>query len=227
MRLLAIDACDAAPSAALAIDGAIVATGAGSAGPGAAESLPLVADEVALRGGAGLIGIDVIAVTSGPGGFTGMRVGVATARALALATGRPVLALTVPEVLAHAALAAGHVGPLTVVLEAGRGEVIAQDFGSSAWDAAPWRVLPLAELARLADRAAILVGNSTARFPAGSGTIAPVPAGPLAAHLARAAWAALDRGVEPVPGPTVQPAYHRPPDARLGAGAPLLARAAA
>jgi tRNA threonylcarbamoyladenosine biosynthesis protein TsaB len=49
--------------------------------------------------------IDRIAVTLGPGGFTGVRVGVAAARALAMATGKPVVATTSLHVMAAEALA--------------------------------------------------------------------------------------------------------------------------
>lgn len=45
--------------------------------------------------------IDVFAVTTGPGSFTGLRIGISTVRALAQATGKPVVAVNTLEVLAH------------------------------------------------------------------------------------------------------------------------------
>ena len=70
---------------------------------GHAERLfPMIAE---VMDGAGLAfsAIDRIAVTLGPGTFTGVRVGIAAARALALATGKPVVAMTSLAVMAHRA----------------------------------------------------------------------------------------------------------------------------
>jgi tRNA threonylcarbamoyl adenosine modification protein YeaZ len=69
--------------------------------------------------------LDAIAVTTGPGTFTGVRVGVSTARGLALATGLPLIGVTSLEVMAHMALEQLDKAPdtLGIVVDARRGEV--------------------------------------------------------------------------------------------------------
>jgi tRNA threonylcarbamoyladenosine biosynthesis protein TsaB len=68
--------------------------------------------------------MDVFAVASGPGSFTGLRIGIATMQGLALTSGRPLVAVSALEALAHHAAAA--VAPGLVVaawMDARRGDV--------------------------------------------------------------------------------------------------------
>jgi len=69
----------------------------------------------------------LVAVVRGPGSFTGLRVGVTTAKALCWATGSRLLGVSSCEVIAHGTAAAlgQHDAPVTVVFDAGRGEVFA------------------------------------------------------------------------------------------------------
>ncbi len=67
-----------------------------------------------------------IRVETGPGSFTGLRVGIAAARALALAWGCPVQGVGAMQLVAAAAQARGHAGPLLVLLAAPRGQVWVQ-----------------------------------------------------------------------------------------------------
>lgn len=228
--MLALDACGAAPSAAAVRDGSVVAVEAGATGPGAAESLPALAAAVAAAAGARLAEVDLVAVTTGPGGFTGMRVGVATARALALATGAPVLALGVAEVLA-AAVRQGPCGPraVTVVLGGGRGEVVVQHFAAAGPAQAAPSLLTQEQAARLleGEETAIAAVAGIRLGQAAEARRLPPPAEPMAALLARAAIEATARGVHGQPGAAISPWYHRPPDARPDAGRALLAEARA
>jgi tRNA threonylcarbamoyladenosine biosynthesis protein TsaB len=64
--------------------------------------------------------IDAFVVASGPGSFTGLRVGLAAIKALAEILGKPIAAVSLLEAIA---LAAGSQGRLTALLDAGRGEV--------------------------------------------------------------------------------------------------------
>jgi tRNA threonylcarbamoyladenosine biosynthesis protein TsaB len=84
--------------------------------------LPAVA---ALLQGLGLDpgGLDLLAVTTGPGSFTGQRVGLGSVQGLALASGRPCLGLATLDVLA--ASAAGSSGTIVALMDAFRGEVYA------------------------------------------------------------------------------------------------------
>ena len=83
--------------------------------------------------------IDVFAVATGPGSFTGLRIGMATAKGLALATGRPLTGFSTLETMALTC-AAGYGDRPTVVcvlLDAGRGEVYRGLFRCQSLDAFP------------------------------------------------------------------------------------------
>ena len=70
---------------------------------GHAERLLPLLKEVLAQAGWAWRDIDLVAVTDGPGNFTGLRAGIAVARALALALGRPVLGVGTLEMLARRA----------------------------------------------------------------------------------------------------------------------------
>jgi tRNA threonylcarbamoyladenosine biosynthesis protein TsaB len=86
----------------------------------AARLMPAIA-EVMAKAGVGWPDVDALAVTVGPGSFTGLRIGISTVKGLALATGRPVVGVGALEVLARQALPwSGDIRPM---LDARRGEV--------------------------------------------------------------------------------------------------------
>lgn len=130
MLILAIDTALSACSVALVQGGETLMSCTEVMARGQAERLaPMVAE---LMGGAGISfkHLDRIAVTRGPGAFTGLRVGLAFARGLALALGRPCVGFSTLEVLAAGAshervLAAIDVaGSLYVGAWEGRREII-------------------------------------------------------------------------------------------------------
>lgn len=165
--LLAIDTAFERCSAGL-LDlrsGAIVGRAEPEIGKGHAERLMGVVEEVLASASVGYEDIARIAVTVGPGSFTGLRVGVSAARGLALALGVPAVGVTTLE-----ALAAPHVGggrPILSVLDAKRGEVYAALFGADgALLEAPRALPPQALQAFIAglpgDRTIGLVGTGAA-----------------------------------------------------------------
>jgi len=90
-----------------------------------AEEIPLLISQVAEQESVKVSEIERLVVDIGPGRFTGLRVGVAIAKGLALATGAEVVGLTSLEILA-----AGHQArPVAAVIDARRGEVFQQVFG--------------------------------------------------------------------------------------------------
>jgi tRNA threonylcarbamoyladenosine biosynthesis protein TsaB len=129
---------------------------------GHAEALmPMVADVVAASGG--LSGIDRLAVTVGPGSFTGIRVGLAAARALALATGKPLVGLTTLVALAVPLLAADDGTPAAVAIDARHDRVYFQMFGRGARSLVPARLVTARDAARAAGTGPVnLVGSGAA-----------------------------------------------------------------
>lgn len=151
-RLLVIETATAACSVALLANGAVLAERHELVGRGHAERLiPMIGE---LPGGGRA---DAILVDVGPGSFTGVRVGLAAARGLAIGWGVPVHGYSSLALLAAAGFAADPaLSRLSVVLEGGHGEVFVQHFATPLIDTAPLASLrPEAALAALDGRPAI------------------------------------------------------------------------
>ena len=76
--------------------------------------------------------VGLLAVTRGPGSFTGVRIGLATMQGLALAIGKPVCAMSTHEAIAH-----GEAGPVAVIDDAGRGELYVSTYNDGRELTAP------------------------------------------------------------------------------------------
>ncbi|HEX2940628.1 MAG TPA: tRNA (adenosine(37)-N6)-threonylcarbamoyltransferase complex dimerization subunit type 1 TsaB [Rhodopila sp.] len=100
MRILALDSAVARCSATLVADGVIVAGYQQDLERDQASVLPVMARNCLRDAGSTVAQIDCIAVTVGPGSFTGIRAGIALATGLGLAAGRPVVGVTVGEAMA-------------------------------------------------------------------------------------------------------------------------------
>ena len=122
MRVLAIETATPVASAALVDAGGVAAARAARVPMRHLEWLAAAIDGLLRDAGVGPDGVDGVAVGTGPGGFTGLRIGIATARAWARARRAPVLGVPTLEVLAASASASGLV---LGVLDAHRGEVAA------------------------------------------------------------------------------------------------------
>ena len=93
--------------------------------PGHASRLLPLARTLLDRAGLTFADLDRIGVGVGPGTFTGLRIGVATARALAQGSGADAVAVSTLRALAAGA---GHDGPVLAVLDARRGEAFAAGY---------------------------------------------------------------------------------------------------
>lgn len=99
-------------------------------GKGHAERLMAVMDHALAEAGTDLKAVERIAVVVGPGSFTGIRVGVAAARGLALALGIECVSVTTLETLAASHLAGHGQRSVVVAMDAKRDEVYAQAFSA-------------------------------------------------------------------------------------------------
>jgi tRNA threonylcarbamoyladenosine biosynthesis protein TsaB len=181
--------------------------------PGHAAQLLPLARRALRAAGATFADVTRIGVGVGPGTFTGLRIGVATARALAQATGAE---LAPVSTLAALAEAAGDERPVLAVLDARRGEAFAAAFQRGEQLVAPMAVAP-EELADLADPALapwLAVGDGAVRFRERLEPAAEVPADPSALHRVSALAVCRLAGVaRTVDRDALLPDYVRAPDA--------------
>ena len=189
--VLAFDTSAAHCAAALLLPGGRVLTRLEPMEKGQAERLMPLLEELLQAAGLGWSDLTRLAVGTGPGNFTGVRIAVAAARGLALGLGIPALGITRLE-----ALAFGLPRPITVVEDARRGEVYVQAFGADISEAL---LLDGSDLAHVVETAHV-TGSA-------AGPAALPPAMPLAEAMARLAAARA------LPQPRPAPFYLRGADA--------------
>jgi len=182
--------------------------------PGHAQQLLGLIADVTMRAGIAPGDVDRIAVGVGPGSFTGLRIGVATARGLAQASGAELVGVSSLEALA---LGAGE-GRVLAAIDARRGELFV-----GAWEAgepllAPVAMAPAAVARWVQEEApgVMTVGDGALRFreqlePAGAAI--PPDADPLHG-LAGRPLCRLGAGMPAAERDAVLPDYLRRPDAR-------------
>ena len=165
--------------------------------------------------GLALADLDALAVDVGPGLFTGMRVGIATAQALGLALGLPVHPVCSLDVLAHPFRHAGR--PVASVVDARRGEVFRSLHRAGVQLAGPACMAPSALAAELAALGpSLAVGDGAFRHravleAAGAEVVAAMPSAESALELVLVAIAGGAAGLDPG---QVQALYLRAPDAQ-------------
>lgn len=217
--LLAFDCSGAACSAALARDDVILAHRFESLPRGQGERLLPMLQEVLSEAGSRYADLTALAVTLGPGSFTGLRIGLAAARALALATNLPIVARSSFDVLAAAArpgLAAGE--SLVVAIDSQRGDLFVQAFAEGrVTGAEPFGAAPSSAAERSGPGPLLLAGGGAQRLAEALDVlgrpwrIAAQAREPDAAVLAvLAAGAPLPTAGSPPPSAL----YLRPPDTR-------------
>jgi tRNA threonylcarbamoyladenosine biosynthesis protein TsaB len=190
VKLLALDTSTLVASAAVLIDGAVAAAEDVATGHGAASEalMPLVA-RVLDRAGLAPRDLDAVAVGAGPGSFTGLRIGMATAKGIAFAAGIPLWAVSSLAALALGAVRRGATGTIIPALDARRGEIYAGFYRDDLTPLAPECVLsPAALVTRITGvfDTATLVGDALDVYRtelAGAGTQVAEPRTPGAVEV--------------------------------------------
>ncbi|WP_027061039.1 tRNA (adenosine(37)-N6)-threonylcarbamoyltransferase complex dimerization subunit type 1 TsaB [Mesorhizobium loti] len=169
MKVLAID-CAASLCAACVYDAAAgleLGRSALDLGKGHAEHLMAVIAEALRAGATDYAGLGAIAVSVGPGSFTGLRVGVSTARGLALALKIPAIGVTTLEALAAEAAMAFPGRTVLAALDAGREEIHTALYDKMLVLTYGPAVTTLPEATALAiDNSAVLAGTGVAQIAA-------------------------------------------------------------
>jgi tRNA threonylcarbamoyladenosine biosynthesis protein TsaB len=216
MNVLAFDTCFGAVSVAVrcrdAAGQAVAKDAYEARTSGHAERLMPMIDETMRAAGLKFADVDRIGVTVGPGAFTGVRVGIAAARALALATGKPVVGMTSLAVMeAEARRALGDAKPIAVAIDARGGMVY---FALFASDRETSRLLePVDAAALVGNQPVILVGSGggvVAQAIAAAGGEVEVALPELQPH----ARSLAEQVGSLFPAGAVRPLYLRRPDAR-------------
>ncbi len=228
MRVLALDTTNRAGSVALVDDDRIVEEREGDPSRTHGERLP--AELAAL--GAPWPTIDLYAVASGPGSFTGLRIGIATMQGLALVNRTRIVGVSALEALAQRAAERADPGTLVASwIDAQRGEVFSALYRvGDAPMFTPERLIALETPAVASPaatlhawsaydvRASIFSGDGAARYASaiGAGDRGPRIAPPvlLAGAIGRMAAISASRGVTSSPA-GIHPLYVRRPDAEL------------
>lgn len=232
MILLCLDTSTAAGSVALLRNRELLASATGDSAVPHARRLP--GDVLHLLAGAGLpvSGVDVFAVVTGPGAFTGLRIGIASIQGLAFASGRPTVGISALDASAHAVLendpAEGLVG---VWLDAARREVFTALYDAAIADRVVtmraleppavssagaaierWALLAGTRLVRVTGSGALAYADALQKVPVSTALVRPSSA--LAATAGRLAYDAYMAGLSGPPH-ALHPLYVRRPDAEL------------
>ncbi|HZS63592.1 MAG TPA: tRNA (adenosine(37)-N6)-threonylcarbamoyltransferase complex dimerization subunit type 1 TsaB [Xanthobacteraceae bacterium] len=217
MRILAIDTALAVCAAAV-LDTEQPARGVRESLPmerGHAEALMPLIGRVMERANIEFAGLDRLAVTTGPGSFTGLRVGISAARAIALAAAKPAIGLSTLSCYAAPYIAQDDSTPVAVAIDARHEQVYLQVFGTAGRTLVSPRIASIKESVRTVPWGPVRIVGSSAKalaaaWPAGQ----PAPAlieqrpAPDIDWVARLGAAAQDIYASP------KPLYLRAPDAQ-------------
>ncbi|MGB3386579.1 MAG: tRNA (adenosine(37)-N6)-threonylcarbamoyltransferase complex dimerization subunit type 1 TsaB [Pseudaminobacter sp.] len=185
-------------------------------GKGHAEHLTGVVEDAMMAAGVEFSDLGAVAVSVGPGSFTGVRVGVSAARGYALALGIPAIGVTTLEAIA--AEARDVSGPVNVLaaLDGGRGEIQAAVYDGAGATLFQPAVIDLKQAVALARQFSARLAGTAAERIAAALQDPGLAAGPLAATADIGVYARLAAKKQPTEKP--RPLYLREPDAKPQAG---------
>lgn len=214
VNVLAFDCSTSACSAAVMVAGEITAHRFAAMSRGQSEALmPMIQDCLA-EAGLSWEQIDLVGVTVGPGTFTGLRIGLAAARGIALAGKIPLAGVTTCEAVAYAVPDDELRGrTLLAAIDGKRADLFVQPFNDKREALAEPDALMPEEAAKLATGPAVLAGDAAERLAeaipdALMSSASGIPDARVVARLALARWQA-GTALEPTP------LYIRPPDVTM------------
>jgi tRNA threonylcarbamoyladenosine biosynthesis protein TsaB len=221
MVVLALDTTTPAGSCALAVDGIVVREEASDVSLPPATRLPLDLMTLLEHSDVALGAVDVFAVATGPGSFTGLRIGISTMQGLAFAAGKPLIGVSGLDALARVADREADGRRIATWVDAWRGEVYAALYQAGREIEAPVVAKPLSVLERLTQQATLFIGDGARTYresihqrTSGASAIAEIPTPLLAGTIAIIASEIAAQGVSS-PAHAIRPIYVRRTDAEL------------
>jgi tRNA threonylcarbamoyladenosine biosynthesis protein TsaB len=217
VRVLGLDTATAIASVGLVSDSATLLERHRPVESSHASSILPLVDELLRAAELRLLDLDLLAVSIGPGSFTGLRIGLATIKGLALSCGLPVVG--VPTLQAYAAALGPRSGTVWPVLDARKGEVYAAGYrwhGDALEEVAPPAAMSPANLARLVSSPCTLVGDGVDAY----GDVWPIEERIARVGLASCApngavVARLGAALEPLALSDLEPCYYRQSEAEV------------
>ena len=232
MLIVALDTTSRPGSCAVARDGVVLTEEGGDPTRDQAARLPGELIAVLMTVGVALHDVDAFAVATGPGSFTGLRIGIASMQGLAFAHGKPLIGVSALDALAGIAGAVGPVGAaadlstpasarIATWVDAWRGDVFAATYEEDRRLEPPVVARPADLLRGMGVGPTLFIGSGVASYrdliegAMGAGArVADPPAPALAGMIARLASATYLAGHRPGPH-AIRPIYVRRPDAVL------------
>jgi tRNA threonylcarbamoyladenosine biosynthesis protein TsaB len=217
MLILAIDtALDACAAAVLDTEASrLIAQESQGMNRGHAEALMPLIGRVIAQSGIGFADLDRIAVTTGPGSFTGLRVGLSAARGIALAADKPVVGVTTLTAYAAPVVSCNGENPVVSAIDARHDQVYLQVVGGNGGSLIMPQGVPIEEaLTAWRFGAPHLVGNAARILADGWPAHAVPPVAVDASEAPDIAWVGwLGAAVSPSTAPA-RPFYLRAPDVK-------------
>ena len=226
MRILAIDTSCGAASVA-AFEGATRETLASRVTPmrlGHAEALAPLVERVMAEVEGGFASLDAIAATIGPGSFTGIRIGLALARAFGVALDKPVIGVSTLVAFAAPLLADARPGIIVSAIDARHGAVYHQSYEANGRPLCAPRVgAPLEAIRAVGAGPTRLAGDAAEMLAAEARRVGMACEAYPAAYPDIVAVARVALAADPAANPP-RPLYIKPPDAKPSAGEAIARR---
>lgn len=221
MLVLALDTTTPSGSCALATDGLVLREEGGDASRSAAERLPADLMTILERARRRLDEVDVFAVATGPGSFTGLRIGIATMQGLAFAAAKPLVGVSGLEALARIGLEEAAGRRIAAWVDAWRGEVYAALYERGSSEVEPVVARPDVLLSQYAGEPTLFIGDGARTYRElihargrPDWRVAEPAAPLLAGTIATLAASLVAAGTAPPPH-LIRPLYVRRTDAEL------------